>query len=180
MVLCVSLLSALISSLLSLVLLSAVSAVILGRRRRRKAVGFFHPYTNDGGGGERVLWCAVKAIQEDYPDLDCAIFTGDDASPQSLVGRALDRFGVRLLRPPQVASQYLSTRFFFLNFPDLCTFFRKKRFFYPLFLVPCRLLFSQRSSLNSMWKSGFDKLVPCWFFNNINTVCFEGSRWDLS
>ncbi|XP_042474522.1 GDP-Man:Man(3)GlcNAc(2)-PP-Dol alpha-1,2-mannosyltransferase-like [Zingiber officinale] len=102
----ISLLSALISSFLSLVFLSVASAVILGRRRRRKAVGFFHPYTNDGGGGERVLWCSVKAIQEDYPDLDCAIFTGDDASPQSLAGRALDRFGVRLLRPPQVVHLY--------------------------------------------------------------------------
>ncbi|CAL9190303.1 unnamed protein product, partial [Musa hybrid cultivar] len=64
--------------------------------------GFFHPYTNDVGGGERVLWCAVKAVQEENPDLDCAVFTGDDASPQSLSARALDRFGVKLLRPPQI------------------------------------------------------------------------------
>lgn len=66
-------------------------------------MGFFHPYTNDGGGGERVLWCAVKAIQEESPDLDCFIYTGDhDASPQSLMGRAVDRFGVKLLYPPKV------------------------------------------------------------------------------
>jgi len=26
-------------------------------------VGIFHPYCNAGGGGERVLWCAVKALQ---------------------------------------------------------------------------------------------------------------------
>jgi alpha-1,2-mannosyltransferase len=26
-------------------------------------VGFFHPYCNAGGGGERVLWCAIKALQ---------------------------------------------------------------------------------------------------------------------
>ena len=25
------------------------------------AVAFFHPFTNDGGGGERVLWCALRA-----------------------------------------------------------------------------------------------------------------------
>ena len=27
------------------------------------SVGFFHPYCNAGGGGERVLWCAVRAVQ---------------------------------------------------------------------------------------------------------------------
>lgn len=25
-------------------------------------VGFFHPYCNAGGGGERVLWCAIRSI----------------------------------------------------------------------------------------------------------------------
>ncbi|XP_075170244.1 GDP-Man:Man(3)GlcNAc(2)-PP-Dol alpha-1,2-mannosyltransferase-like [Haematobia irritans] len=28
-------------------------------------VGIFHPYCNAGGGGERVLWCAVRALQCD-------------------------------------------------------------------------------------------------------------------
>nr|XP_010923561.1 GDP-Man:Man(3)GlcNAc(2)-PP-Dol alpha-1,2-mannosyltransferase isoform X2 [Elaeis guineensis] len=93
----------LVSTLLALMLASLSVAVISRRRRRRRrAVGFFHPYTNDGGGGERVLWCAVRAVQEENPDLDCAVYTGDDASPQSLAARALDRFGVKLLRPPQV------------------------------------------------------------------------------
>nr|XP_010938737.1 GDP-Man:Man(3)GlcNAc(2)-PP-Dol alpha-1,2-mannosyltransferase [Elaeis guineensis] len=90
------------STLLALTLASLSSAVVSGRRRRRRAVGFFHPYTNDGGGGERVLWCAVRAIQEVNPDVDCAVYTGDDASPQSLADRALDRFGVKLFHPPQV------------------------------------------------------------------------------
>ncbi|XP_009786937.2 GDP-Man:Man(3)GlcNAc(2)-PP-Dol alpha-1,2-mannosyltransferase isoform X2 [Nicotiana tabacum] len=77
--------------------------VINGWRNRKKAVGVFHPYTNDGGGGERVLWCAVKAIQDVNPNLDCVIYTGDhDASPDSLSGRALDRFGVKLIHPPKV------------------------------------------------------------------------------
>lgn len=26
-------------------------------------VGIFHPYANAGGGGERVLWCAIRALQ---------------------------------------------------------------------------------------------------------------------
>ena len=29
-------------------------------------VGFFHPYCNAGGGGERVLWIAIKALQNKY------------------------------------------------------------------------------------------------------------------
>lgn len=27
-------------------------------------VGLFHPYCNAGGGGERVLWCAIKSLQK--------------------------------------------------------------------------------------------------------------------
>ena len=27
-------------------------------------VGFFHPYCNAGGGGERVLWVAIRALQK--------------------------------------------------------------------------------------------------------------------
>ncbi|KAK4564659.1 hypothetical protein RGQ29_006655 [Quercus rubra] len=92
----------------------SVSALIIKlcihiRRNRKRAMGFFHPYTNDGGGGERVLWCAVKAIQEEtsHLDLDCVIYTGDhDASPHSLMARALDRFGVKLIHPPKVVHLY--------------------------------------------------------------------------
>jgi hypothetical protein len=85
--------------------LSALLAAALRRLRSQPApaAGFFHPHTNDGGGGERVLWCAVRAVQGLRPDLPCAVFTSDaDASPERLAARALDRFGVRLLRPLQV------------------------------------------------------------------------------
>ncbi|XVF84052.1 hypothetical protein PTKIN_Ptkin16aG0543600 [Pterospermum kingtungense] len=96
------LLWSLITLPLTTILLFA-SKILNRRRNKRRAVGFFHPYTNDGGGGERVLWCAVKSIQEQSPDLDSVIFTGDhDASSQSLMSRATDRFGVHLLSPPKV------------------------------------------------------------------------------
>lgn len=92
----------LITTLLALTLGFALF-VINVRKSNKRAVGFFHPFTNDGGGGERVLWCAVKAIQEECPDLDSVIYTGDhDASSQSLKARAIERFGVQLLRSPQV------------------------------------------------------------------------------
>ncbi len=28
------------------------------------SIGFFHPFCNSGGGGERVLWSAIKIIQD--------------------------------------------------------------------------------------------------------------------
>nr|GEZ63060.1 GDP-Man:Man(3)GlcNAc(2)-PP-Dol alpha-1,2-mannosyltransferase-like [Tanacetum cinerariifolium] len=75
----------------------------LSSKSKNKAVGIFHPFTNDGGGGERVLWCAVKAVQELRPDLDCVVYTGDHgATPETLARRAVDRFGVELISPPKV------------------------------------------------------------------------------
>ncbi|XP_024875983.1 GDP-Man:Man(3)GlcNAc(2)-PP-Dol alpha-1,2-mannosyltransferase-like [Temnothorax curvispinosus] len=36
------------------------------RQQTRTVLGIFHPYCNAGGGGERVLWAAVQAIQNKY------------------------------------------------------------------------------------------------------------------
>lgn len=119
---------ALITAVLAPILILA-SHIYNARRNRKISVAFFHPYTNDGGGGERVLWCAVKAIQEESPDLDCIVYTGDhEASPDSLFVRAVDRFGVKLLYPPKVQS--------FLSFDCLCLVFC----FICLFLI--KVLFS--------------------------------------
>ena len=104
----------LISGAVALILSSISLSIIKGRSNRRHGVAFFHPYTNDGGGGERVLWCAVKAIQEESSDLDCVIYTGDhDASPDSLMARAVQRFGVELLYPPKVLPLSLKYIYFF-------------------------------------------------------------------
>ncbi|KAK2423353.1 GDP-Man:Man(3)GlcNAc(2)-PP-Dol alpha-1,2-mannosyltransferase [Trifolium repens] len=95
------------ATLITAIIIKLCFSAINGRRNRKTAVGFFHPYTNDGGGGERVLWCAVKAIQEENPDLQCLVYTGDhDATPQSLPSCAIDRFGVKLLSPPKVLHLY--------------------------------------------------------------------------
>lgn len=98
-------------------------AVVYHRRKRRNSVGFFHPYTNDGGGGERVLWCAVKAVQEESPDLDCVVYTGDhDASPETLAARAIDRFGVELIRRPKVHSVPTKCCFTLISLSNLLSF----------------------------------------------------------
>jgi len=65
-------------------------------------VAFFHPYCNAGGGGERVLWVAIKAIQEKYPDVRCVVYTGDyDSSGPAIMAKALSSFQIHLPRPPE-------------------------------------------------------------------------------
>lgn len=40
-------------------------------------IGFFHPFCNAGGGGERVLWAAIRATQKKWPKAKCVVYTGD-------------------------------------------------------------------------------------------------------
>ncbi|XP_073988862.1 ALG11 alpha-1,2-mannosyltransferase [Rhodnius prolixus] len=63
------------------------------------SVGFFHPYCNAGGGGERVLWCAVKAVQTSYPKVKVVVYTGDlNASPDEIIKRVKQRFNITFCR----------------------------------------------------------------------------------
>lgn len=65
-ILCVVLITVLV------LLVLAVRLWLQSRRNARRArdgcptVAFFHPYCNAGGGGERVLWCAIRALQNRY------------------------------------------------------------------------------------------------------------------
>lgn len=44
--------------------------------------------SNAGGGGERVLWTAIAAIQRQEPDLVCVVYTGDfDFSKDAIIER---------------------------------------------------------------------------------------------
>jgi hypothetical protein len=59
--------------------------------KRPLLVGFFHPYCNAGGGGERVLWTAVKALQMKYSTDQVRIFiyTGDiEVPPETILENA--------------------------------------------------------------------------------------------
>ncbi|KAM8873448.1 GDP-Man:Man(3)GlcNAc(2)-PP-Dol alpha-1,2-mannosyltransferase [Synchiropus picturatus] len=65
-------------------------------------VAFFHPYCNAGGGGERVLWCAIRALQNRYKDIDIVVYTGDvGVSGQQILDGARQRFNIVLPRPLQ-------------------------------------------------------------------------------
>ena len=83
---------------------AAALLVLAGLRVEPRAVAFLHPVGADGGGGERVLWCAVRAVQEADPAARVVLYTDADAagrapSDAALAARARARFGVELPRP---------------------------------------------------------------------------------
>ncbi|XP_071440731.1 GDP-Man:Man(3)GlcNAc(2)-PP-Dol alpha-1,2-mannosyltransferase isoform X1 [Hetaerina americana] len=102
-----------ISGVLASCIIIAIFVVFLKflqvKIRRRKAsqekaadpvVAFFHPYCNAGGGGERVLWCALKALQARYPESRYVVYTGDvDVSPDEILRRVGERFNISLVQP---------------------------------------------------------------------------------
>ena len=45
-------------------------------------------YSNAGGGGERVLWAAIRATQVKWPKAKCVVYTGDhDVTKQDILAR---------------------------------------------------------------------------------------------
>lgn len=78
-------------------------------------VGFLHPFCNAGGGGERVLWAAIKATQKRWPKAVCVVYTGDhDATKSTILERVDNRFNIHL-HPPTVVFLYLQTRSWVLS-----------------------------------------------------------------
>jgi alpha-1,2-mannosyltransferase len=53
------------------------------RSERYTIIGFFHPYCNAGGGGERVLFEAMRYHLEE-PRIICVVYTGDVTASHSL------------------------------------------------------------------------------------------------
>ena len=74
--------------------------------KRPIRIAFFHPYCNGGGGGERVLWQAIRAIQIKYPNILCAVYTCDDVSMRSLLDNISRAFYIDLL--PNIELIYLN------------------------------------------------------------------------
>ena len=61
-----------------------------------KIIAFFHPACDSGGGGEKVLFQAIKSIQ-DLPklsDFTLLIYSGSDRKPQDILKRVKDRFSI--------------------------------------------------------------------------------------
>jgi len=86
-------------------------ALCLRAGRRRKVLGLLHPYANDGGGGERVLWVALRELVERRRVLDwrVVVYTGDRVTPEQIRAHAARQFGIVV--PAEVEFVYLRTRF---------------------------------------------------------------------
>lgn len=72
-----------------------------GKPQGRKVIfGFFHLYANAGGGGERVLWAAVKQTLANNPNNVCAIYTGlePNVTTGDIFEKAERRFGLKVDR----------------------------------------------------------------------------------
>ncbi|OLL22111.1 GDP-Man:Man(3)GlcNAc(2)-PP-Dol alpha-1,2-mannosyltransferase [Neolecta irregularis DAH-3] len=64
---------------------------------RRVVIGFFHPYCNAGGGGERVLWTAIRDIQKEFENVVCVVYTGDkQVSKEGLIENVKTLFHLEL------------------------------------------------------------------------------------
>ncbi|KAK7415922.1 asparagine-linked glycosylation protein [Neonectria magnoliae] len=73
-------------------------------------VGFFHPFCNAGGGGERVLWAAIRTTQDRWPNAKCVVYTGDhDVTKDQILSRVKTRFNIQL-HAPTITFLYLSKR----------------------------------------------------------------------
>jgi alpha-1,2-mannosyltransferase len=70
-----------------------------GSNRWPIRVAFLHPYCAAGGGGERVLWQAVSAIQAKHAQVEVTVYTGDRVSTERLVEHVRDDFNIELPRP---------------------------------------------------------------------------------
>ncbi|KAF8766849.1 GDP-Man:Man(3)GlcNAc(2)-PP-Dol alpha-1,2-mannosyltransferase-like [Argiope bruennichi] len=95
--------------LFSIKLYIALRKLISKKKNKELNVGFFHPYCNAGGGGERVLWSAVRAIQKQYKDAHCVIYSGDPVPAIDIIKNVEVRFNIKLLRNVDII--YLKSRF---------------------------------------------------------------------
>lgn len=75
---------------------------------RRIIHGFFHPYANNGGGGERVLWQAVQATLCASDRNIVVIYTSNlDSDPTQILDKAADKFKVNDLDEDRIVFVYL-------------------------------------------------------------------------
>eukprot|EP01026_Neomeris_dumetosa_P077243 TRINITY_DN83251_c0_g1_i5.p1 TRINITY_DN83251_c0_g1~~TRINITY_DN83251_c0_g1_i5.p1 ORF type:complete len:516 (-),score=48.34 TRINITY_DN83251_c0_g1_i5:305-1795(-) len=65
-------------------------------RPKRGTVGFFHPNADGGGGGERVLWCAIEAVTKSNPHCQIVIYCHTGCTSSGLAADAISRFGIKI------------------------------------------------------------------------------------
>ncbi|WVQ76077.1 hypothetical protein IAR50_005714 [Cryptococcus sp. DSM 104548] len=69
-----------------------------GFSSKKTVVGFWHPFCNAGGGGERVLWVAIRHIQKTNKETMVLVYSGDypEASKEEIIGKVKERFSIIL------------------------------------------------------------------------------------
>lgn len=71
-----------------------------GQQENQVTVGFLHPYCSSGGGGERVLWNSIQALQKRYSFILCVIYTADPVEKKTEVIDGVKKtFNIELPRP---------------------------------------------------------------------------------
>lgn len=68
----------------------------------RKVIGFFHPFCDAGGGGEKVLFQALHALQTshkigkglDFRDCKIVIYSGSKKAPKDILRQVRSRFSI--------------------------------------------------------------------------------------
>nr|CAG4651882.1 EOG090X07J8 [Triops cancriformis] len=134
--------------LILIILIYAVKKIITVKKEKQRSqyekpvIGILHPYCNAGGGGERVLWCAVRALLKRYPDYHIAIYTGDHLPGEEILDHAKNKFNINI-SPASVSFVYLTQR----------NWVEAKRF--PVFTLLGQSLGSMVLSLEAVFK-----LVP--------------------
>ncbi|XP_063995596.1 GDP-Man:Man(3)GlcNAc(2)-PP-Dol alpha-1,2-mannosyltransferase [Diachasmimorpha longicaudata] len=74
--------------------------------KKNTTIGIFHPYCNAGGGGERVLWGAIEALQKQYSNVHIVVYTGDiDTDPEQMLNKVQKTFEIQL-RPVEFIYLY--------------------------------------------------------------------------
>uniref|UniRef100_A0A915PJD4 GDP-Man:Man(3)GlcNAc(2)-PP-Dol alpha-1,2-mannosyltransferase n=1 Tax=Setaria digitata TaxID=48799 RepID=A0A915PJD4_9BILA len=96
-------------------------------RKHHGVIAFFHPYCNAGGGGERVLWCAINAMQKNYgKKYQYVVYTGDvNVTPQEILQKAKNCFDIDVINT-NLQFIYLRTRPWLepSNYPYFTLFFQ--------------------------------------------------------
>lgn len=81
------------------------------RSEHRIIYGFFHPYCNAGGGGEKVLWKAVESTLARNKNNIVAIYTGDkDVTGEDILSNVIQRFGYDLDKS-RIVFVFLNSRY---------------------------------------------------------------------
>ncbi|KAI5123105.1 hypothetical protein M0805_001461 [Coniferiporia weirii] len=89
---------------------AVLRALGVPEHEKRALVGFFHPYCNAGGGGERVLWAAVALLQRTDPNVVSVVYSGDgDAGKDKIIAEVKFRFNI-VLDPSSLHFVFLDTR----------------------------------------------------------------------